>query len=280
MIHKEACDILKIKEVFTQNELKTAYKKLALIYHPDKYKQDDGEKFKSINEAYVFLSENPRKTEESLLINFIKYMNIPVTNSPEIIKLINILNNFGIKYAIEHIQTYDEDIQNYICNFLIKYKSFFNFSDDIIKQLDDIIQKQRCIYIYPTLKDLLSCSIEKKIIDNMSYSIPVWHNELYYGDNIVIKCVPQLPKHMYIDEDNNLHININYKTNLKYLLSNTYITYTFEDMKLDIDIKKLYIQQNQDVIFSCVGIPQINTYNYFDIKKGNIIVHLELIYDD
>lgn len=276
MIYKDACNILNLSETYTQQELKTAYKKQALLYHPDKYRLDDGEKFKLINEAYVYLSENSPKCEDSLLINFIKYMNLPVSNSPEIIKLINILNNSGIKYAINILETYDEDIQNYICNFLIKYKLFFKFNDEIIEQLNNIIKKQEYIYIYPTLKDLLNCKIGKKIINGVQYSIPLWHNEMHYDNNIVIKCIPQLPKYMYIDENNHINININYKTNLQSLLENSYISYKFEDVELNIEVSKLHIKKNQDITFVGIGIPQINMSNYFDIKKGNIIVHLEL----
>ena len=276
MIFKDACKILNLNEIHTQQELKTAYKKQALLYHPDKYKLDEGEKFKLINEAYVYLSENTQTYEDSLLVNFITYMNIPVSNSPEIIKLINILNNSGIKYAINIIETYDEDIQNYICNFLIKYNFFFKLNDEIIEQLDNIIKKQQYIYIYPTLEDLLNCKIEKKIINDVTYSIPLWHNEMHYDNNIIIKCIPQLPKYMYIDENNNVNININYKTNIQTLFDKQYITYEFENIKLNIDINKLFIKKNQDITFFGIGIPQINTLNYFDIKKCNIIVHLEL----
>jgi curved DNA-binding protein CbpA len=45
-------DILEVKATATENELKKAYRKLALKYHPDK-NPDEGERFKLISQAYV-----------------------------------------------------------------------------------------------------------------------------------------------------------------------------------------------------------------------------------
>ena len=52
---QKACEILEISQKHTSDCVKKAYFRMALRYHPDKYKQDNGEKFKQVKEAYDFL---------------------------------------------------------------------------------------------------------------------------------------------------------------------------------------------------------------------------------
>lgn len=61
---KDYYKILEVAKTSTEQEIKKAYRKLALQYHPDKHKgdKDAEQKFKDINQAYEVLSDRQKRT--------------------------------------------------------------------------------------------------------------------------------------------------------------------------------------------------------------------------
>ena len=64
MAKRDYYDVLGVNKSASKDEIKKAYRKLALKYHPDKKKGDKSseEKFKEASEAYHVLSDDKRKT--------------------------------------------------------------------------------------------------------------------------------------------------------------------------------------------------------------------------
>ena len=71
MAKKDYYDVLGVNKSSSSDQIKTAYRKLAVKYHPDKNEGDKAaeEKFKEASEAYHILSNSERKQNYD---NFIK----------------------------------------------------------------------------------------------------------------------------------------------------------------------------------------------------------------
>ena len=95
-MYKKYYDILNISENSTKEEVKKAYKKLALQYHPDRNKHPNAtEIFKKISEAYQILSNKketirrpPIRTMNPNIDELLRKLNIklnkPQVNKPQV----------------------------------------------------------------------------------------------------------------------------------------------------------------------------------------------------
>lgn len=78
---KDYYKILGVSRTASDNEIKKAYRKMALKYHPDKNKSSDAEdRFKEIAEAYDVLSDCKSKIMSSILATYNKVYSVLVFN--------------------------------------------------------------------------------------------------------------------------------------------------------------------------------------------------------
>ena len=287
---KEALEVLELTPTkLTLQGVKKKYHKLSLKYHPDKNSAIDAkEKFQKINEAYSFLQhelgeKEEREEERETRENLPEYSEIlsvflqTIFNSENIKIIIRIMQGFITVKLFENI---DKDSLLKIYKFLIDQKDLLHIHDSILEKVYSIILEKYesvCIIILnPTLKDLFENNIYKLLINEKPYYIPLWHSEIYLDtlDETIIKCVPELPENVEIDEDNNLLITVDIPTAPDFIHEKS-ISISIAGYEWLIPFENLYMRQTQNYTLFNRGISKINADDSFDVsEKANIVFHI------
>jgi len=295
-----ACEVLEVDiNNLTIDLLKKKYHKLSLKYHPDKNNNSEisTEKFKLLNEAFHFLkseidinqNQNQNKNEEDNS-EYINLLNLFIEG---IIKgkgnfISSIIKDIVCGYkeiSLKLFENIDREKIITIYNFIFKYKDILHINECILEKIRKIIiDKHKDIMIYvlnPKMVDLFNNNIYKLEINNNLYFVPLWHNELLFdgedGD-IIVKCIPDLPENINIDENNNIIVELNVNFDFS-LITDEYIEYELcETKKLNIKLDKLYFKKNQQVVFKKEGITKINENNLYDVvDKSDIIIKITIV---
>ena len=278
---EEACNIFQIYSFnnIDGNTLKKKYYKLSLLHHPDKHNnsRESTEKFKKINMAYELLKLEINE-EDDFIENNVNYEYFLKKFLKKYDFIYNfILNNYEniTKHIFEGI---DKETAINLYNFLLNNKSILHISDKLVEKVKEIIlEKYKDVMIYilkPTLNELFGDRIFKLEEYDKTYFVPLWHSELEFDKDIIVKCIPELPENITIDENNNLIVNI--KTKFSSLLEKNYINVNVNN--LFIPVNELFIKKEQYYIFKEKGISKINEYNMYNISsKADVIVFLTFI---
>lgn len=300
-----ACNILEIESTkdFTMEQLKKKYHKMALQNHPDKNGNtpESTKKFQLIQEAYELLkqeiylfddkkesegeSEDREKETENgdsstylfLLQMFIDGLIRGTGPYHSIISSIvkNIVN--GCKeLSLKILDDADCNTCLFIYDFFIKYKSVLGIDDDLLERLKETISNKgmQLFIVNPSINDLFSNNVYKLSIEEKTYFVPLWHHELYFDEGIIVKCIPELPENIEIDEDNNIHIELRIPFTFS-LLDSKVLPINLSNHQVFVPIDKLRLTKVQRYILKGQGISCINEKNMYDVEtKSDIIVKI------
>lgn len=188
----------------------------------------------------------------------------------------------------------DRESLLFIHHLIVKYHAILEISSHRLTGIHEIIKKKLqendIIIIQPTISELFHINNiqvvehEKKI-----FYVPLWHTEIYYNLNsfhenveppkreLIVKCIPALPDHIYIDEINNIYIDV--RTRVETLFNQSKLTVSItESISFDIPVHTLEFKTHQTITLQKCGIPMINTENMYDVsEKMNVIIHLEIL---
>jgi len=296
---------------YTFSEIKKHYRIAALKNHPDKHFNSDEStaKFKEINEAYVLLSsdfENKHDEETNqgykkedncnkykygdIFSAFISSLMVGLSNT-KIAELNVILTAVMDKCKTLTTAMFDNMDKSsilFIYDLIVKYYTILDISDErfdgIIKILKSKMKIDDVIILNQTISDLFNDNnIQVIEHEQKTYYIPNWHTELYYDMNdqreLIVKCIPKLPEYVYIDELNNIYIDVRTRVENLFNLSKSVFTIVmYENISIDIPICDIEFKTHQTITLHKRGIPMINTENVYDIaERMDIIVNLEII---
>ena len=288
----EACKILQLDTPFTHRELKKAYHRSALLKHPDRQgieeeKEEKTAQFQEVQSAYEFLSIQLELKEDifhgendlnstmdytTIIKNFMyTCIEITKTDIPDVIKSI----------AEKALQGLDKKILQELLHYINNNGAVFSNAENmkiVADIIEDKLEKNNVYNVETTLDNLFQAEIFKLNVDNEIYYIPLWHNEIEYdkeGMRLTVKCIPDIPEHIYIDDENNIHVNI--KLALSTVLHNTHIDIYIGSKVFKIPVEELFIRRRQNFLFYKKGIPIINHEDIYNAEHvSDVIVHIEL----
>ena len=296
MNYPKACKLLHIdtNEPLSTDKLKSHYRTSALKYHPDKNTSPNAnEEFQNINEAYQYLQKysnvnnndniNWNMTYSDMLMSFIQNI-IPIDRDSQILHIIiQKINHLCENKTVDLLNSIDKDILIKIYNLIKKNQEILQFGDELIEIVESVISDKtkhdEVIILNPTIHDLLEDNLYRLTINNGTYVIPLWHNELVYdncGNDIYVKCNPILEDDMRLDESNNLHISKTLK--ISEIWGKDEVMIKIHNIELKIYTNKLKFMKTQIIRFVGSGISQINVKNIYDVSsRCDVYMTLDLI---
>lgn len=311
MDYEKACFIMGLEHPFNKEELKKRYYKLALKYHPDK--KDDfvdektqTETFQNIFEAYSFLCNNHFVSEKdddvqdelndnylSIFSKFLSTLSGITIERKNVMEIIQEIIQFTSFKAFERL---DKDTASKVFAYIEQYKDILMIGEEnfntLKEKMRDKTKNDIVRNITVTIDDLLDSKIEKTEYNSTIFYIPLWHDEITFpipvdstmelpeesdAKSITFKCVLEnIPEHISIDEDNNIHVNINLTFN-NALLEREYIEIKIGRQVFKLFVCELRIKKIQNYTFYNCGISRINTNDIYNKdKKGNVCVHISM----
>jgi hypothetical protein len=299
MNQTEAFDILGIPADVCARDMPyitKAYRMASLKHHPDKNENspESTARFQKINEAYQYLDFHASThsaasamhsfaggafSYQEIFVFFIRTMFARTGNDA--------VDSADIEAALMHIvssnydklmKTLDKTTAVSVYEFMHEYADILHLPEDTLetmfKIVSDKMKSDNLVILNPTLADVFGKKVYELEYESKRFSVPLWHNEMYYAltndSDLVVRCtICDVPDYMYIDENN--HITLSIRTSIQRLLDTGSVTVTIpllDQPPVEIKIPSSVLTVTTATqTYACpdpIGIPKINTRNLLD----------------
>jgi len=314
---KEAREILGVSRDCSLPELKKRYRIMALRLHPDKNGNtpEATAAFQELNAAYRALSATNTNEEDKaaetetysdIFINFITSLFRKKDASaagvtPLLLELLHrIVHDYASVSVNAALDSLDPSVLVQIYEALERYNAAVSMDarifEDVMRILREKMQQNNIVILKPSLKDLIQNNISVLKYEGHTFYVPLWHSELHYRietDNpdsqdspdssrqLIVKCMPDLPAHMTIDANNELHVDV--RADIKDLLHSSgealrIPLYDSECLELPVRDLRLVARQTLHLANNKFGISLICSSDIYEVKnKAPICVHVHLV---
>jgi len=185
----------------------------------------------------------------------------------------------------------DKKATKTMIDLIFSYSSLTKFPVNIASEVKESLRTvaedvHNIVIISPTLKDLFEDNVYVYEKDNEKYFVPLWHHEVVYNipsseddnnEELTVKCSPDLPDHITIDEENNIHIDVSWNSSHLLSTESDNIEYSIENKTFTIPMQKIVLKKQQNIVLAKSGISTIDPADiYNNSNKSDIIFHVSL----
>ncbi len=290
----KACQILEInKNDISSENVRKQYRIKALYYHPDKNNSPDAkERFQEVVESYEFLcnrienkaidkNDNPNDYTH-FVTQFFKNI-IQGVNQEELLYSVLKKTTFLCEEkALESLEGLEKNTLIKLYEIYQKNKECLHLKEEFIERIKEFInqkiEQDECVILKPNIDDLLNDNVYKLKVQDHTFMVPLWHNELVYdnsGNDTYVKCSPALDDNIEIDSKNNIYVYI--RSTIDKIWKDDEVTISVGSRKYFIKREELSMKTNQQYIFKGRGMSKINYNDMYDVtRRGDIIIHLKI----
>ena len=291
MDFRKATAVLGLRSGFTEKMLKKAYYRLALRYHPDKNSDEAAaDKFRDVNEAYEHLKGckcRPPETD----ISYISLLKRCLSSLYPSVEWHDVFVDTSLQGMLRGCETVslqvfrglDKDRAIEVFRFLSEGKDVLGLSSALIAKMRGELERKmkgdNLVILNPSIGDILSDKIYKLDICGRTFYVPLWHHEVCYdisGNDLIVKCIPELDGHIWIDNNNNVHCRV--AGTVGEILRDGGVNVGLGGRVLRIPGERLAVVKYQGYTFKGEGMLKVNDDNLYDASsRGDIFVEIRLL---